>query len=154
MGAKGAQPKEFALMMFHSPQMPTNSSEEEKLKNTFFAQGGSILLAPLGEPTVHLVKDRGQSLRFKSQRYRAEIHVQLVTPFNSQPAQLDGSVELPLYQPHGKDSELFAKNISSQNAPDFSTPPRPEGISEHRRELAGSTRKQKATSRGPKDDDE
>ncbi len=103
---------ESGLLLFSSPQMPAQISDEEKLRGTFFGKGGSIGLSASTPPTPLNLVAEGKKVGFKVQSMRMELQASLSTPFNSEERQLSGKVEFALFYPDG----VAAKRLLSQLA--------------------------------------
>jgi hypothetical protein len=109
------RPETGALMLFTSPSSPVEQSDEEKLKSTYFAQAGTLVLAPEGKPKFIDVHAQGKRLTFRMQLVSMEIDTKLVTPFNAQEASLNGTVEFPIYWSEDRSGDLLAKQIASES---------------------------------------
>jgi hypothetical protein len=107
--------KEIALLLFSSPSAMKEQSDEDKLKGTFFAQGGTLALSPVGQPHVVELKSQGKVLLFKAQVFRVAFDAQLVTPFNAQENALKGTLEFPVYWPHGREAEKLTQRIARES---------------------------------------
>ena len=87
----------MALLLITSPSAPSEQSDEEKLKGTYFAQSGTITATTVGISTKMLIRSQGKSLSFRKQSLRLIIDAKLVTPFNTQETSLSGAIEIPIY---------------------------------------------------------
>lgn len=105
----------IALLLFSSPSTPNNQGDEEKLKGTYFAQKGEFVLGLKDKPKVVSVKSAGETLWFKLYRMKARLNLNLATPFNVQGATLSGTIEFPLYAPHGNTAEVFTRRIAGES---------------------------------------
>jgi hypothetical protein len=106
---------EGALILFSNPETPTDRADEEKLRGTYFANSGVLTLTPVGKPEVVDIRADNGHYKFKTQAMRMEFNSLLVTPFNVQPADMRGTLEIPIFWPHDKRSELFAKHIAEES---------------------------------------
>lgn len=130
----------MALLLFTSPSTPNEQSDEEKLKGTFFSQTGSVTLTPKGKASVVGVRYQGKNVNFKTQTMSLEFKASLVTPFNSQENGLTGTIDFPVYSPHGREATELAKKIAAESMGGMAPPEDPEGLSTHNRSVAGSTK--------------
>ncbi len=128
----------IGLLLFTSPQTPTEQSDEEKLKRTYFAQSGKFVATPKGKPELLSVRYQGKTLNFRKFTYSARIEAQLVTPFNSQENSLKGDIEFPVYTAKGKAAEGLIRKIAGESLGGLAPAPTNEAISTHRRDVAGS----------------
>jgi hypothetical protein len=112
---KDAKIDEGALILFSNPDSPVDQADEEKLRGTFFANSGVLTVTPLGKPEVVDIQADNGHYKFKTQTMRIELNSLLVTPFNIQPADLRGNLEIPIFWPHDKRSESFAKHIAEES---------------------------------------
>ena len=133
-----------ALILFSSPQSPRARNDEDRLKGSFFAQNGTIILTPVGKPQTVMAPHRGEQMAFKTQVFRLEFNSLLVTPFTNEGADLKGKLELPVFWPDGKESESLIKHLSFETL-GASTAPlvAPESVPHHNREVTGSSKKPK-----------
>jgi hypothetical protein len=135
--------EEKALVLFSSPKLGFDISEEEKLKDTYYGRAGTIAIHAQDSPTLVNVKGQSEPVSFKSQMYRIDFKVALSTPFNPVDGDLTGVMLLPVYWPAGKSAEKFTRQIASKNPTNLTPVQAPEGITSHKRELSGSTRRDK-----------
>ncbi len=121
--------KEMAFMLFSPPNTPSERTDEEKLKSTYFANEGLISLEPKGGIQVLEVKRNGERLKFSVRFMEAEVDGGLSTPFSAEPGRLRGKFKFPLYWP----SNLPARKLVQKMARDsleggsierFGNPPR------------------------------
>ncbi len=140
----------LGLLMISSPSMLREQADEQKLKGTFFGESGTVILTPLAKFRSIQTETSGNPLHFKTQTMRLEFNSQLGTPFSNEKAELQGKLEIPIYWPEGKPAELFAKKIATRSLAGMSAPPSepPTGITQHKHNLAGSTKKD-ANSKNP-----
>jgi len=140
----------LGLMLVTSPSTPREQVDEQKLKSTYFAQSGTIILTPLETFRPIQTDNAGTIIKFRTQTVRLEFNNELATPFSGEKAELQGKLEIPLYWPDGKPAELFAKKIANRSLAGMSAPPSqpPTGITRHNRNLAGSTKKDAAPTNG------
>lgn len=103
---------ESAFMLFTSPEMSAQLSDEEKLKGTFFAKGGNLILTAATTPRNIPVTVDGRKIPFKIQAMRMNVQATLTTPFNSEEHQLKGQVEFPLYWPEGAAGKRVAREMA------------------------------------------
>lgn len=133
-----------ALITFLSPLTPKDRSDEQKLKESFFSQNGTVSLTPLKKPESIDVKHQGSKLAFKSQRFKVEMNTVLSTPFNTEAADLGGNFELPVYWPDGKVSEMWVRRVASQSLSGLMSPASAPTVNlPANRGLTGSTQNQK-----------
>lgn len=144
---KDASLKELGLLLFTSPSTPSEQGDEDKLKGTYFAQSGTIALTPLGSAEKLEVRSQGRIVGFKSQTVRLEIDALLATPFTTQETTLKGSIELPLYWPVGKEAKAMTRRIAADSLGTAPALPGPEGLTTHKREIAGSNKKDASSAR-------
>jgi hypothetical protein len=103
---------ESGYLLFASPEMLSAGSDEEKLKNTFFAREGSLSLVATALPRSLLVLAGGRKIAFKIQPMRMDIEAILATPFNTEEPRLVGKVEYPLYYPDGASARAYLRQIA------------------------------------------
>lgn len=103
---------ESGFLLFTSPQMQAQISDEEKLRGSFFAKGGAVTLSASTTAKPIPVVVEGRRVSFKIQAMRLDLQADLGTPFNSEEHHVRGKVEFPLYYPDG----AAAKNILRQLA--------------------------------------
>lgn len=115
--------KNVGLLLFTSPQTPTDQTDEQKLKGTYLAESGNLTFNRSGREKIIQVKHEGETLRFKLQPIELEFNAKLVTPFNVNPAQLTGTVELPLYAPLGKEAEKLMMRLATESMGSLAPPP-------------------------------
>jgi len=139
---KRTVPEGLAVLLFTPPTASINRSDEDKLRDSYFAQSGVITVTPVGSPElVDTDADKGR-LTFKAQTFRLDFNVMMATPFNTQLLDLRGQVDAPLYWPAGKTSEQFIANVAKDSLKSSPLPVQmPEGILHHKRDVAGSTKK-------------
>ncbi|MBY0370402.1 hypothetical protein K2X33_06930 [bacterium] len=106
-------PGEYALWLFTSPDLSSQISEEEKLKNTFFGKEGTAILSTTSEPKTIHVAVRGSKLAFKMQSMRLEVSGKLNTPFVGDTRELKGTIEFPLYWPESDAARKMALNFAN-----------------------------------------
>lgn len=104
-----------ALLLFSSPSSKLNQSDEEKLKETLFAQTGTITLTPLRTPAAFIVKDQNKKFPFLRQPFRTEFAAELSTPFSKSVRKLTGTVDFYYYWPNGKEAVAFANQIAADS---------------------------------------
>jgi hypothetical protein len=103
---------ESAFMLFASPDMGAQLSDEEKLKGTFFAKGGNLILTAANAPKTIPVAVDGRKIPFKIQAMRMNVQAVLTTPFNSEEQSVKGQVEFPLYWPEGAAGKRVAREMA------------------------------------------
>lgn len=103
---------ESGFLLFSSPQMASQISDEEKLKGTFFAKSGSLVLSSPVPPRSLKVPLDGRKIPFKMQAMRMEVQAVMTTPFSSEEHQLRGRVEFPLYWPEGSEGKRLARAMA------------------------------------------
>ncbi len=140
----------LGLMMMTSPSAPREQADEQRLKSTYFAQSGSVIVTPLFDPREVKTENGSSTLQFKTQTMRLEFNSELSTPFSNEKAELQGKLEIPIYWPDSKSAELFTKKIAARSLAGMTAPPPPPptGITQHPRSLAGSTKKDTTSSDG------
>lgn len=148
-GVAQAPLAESGLFLFTSPEMQVQMSDEDKLKGTFFAKGGSVTLTASGSPRSIQVTAEGKKVPFKMQSMRLELLANLVTPFNSAENSLQGRVEFPMYWPDGPAGKRLAKQLAgnSFNAKNAITVP--DDIGTKRRNMTDAPGKSKSSKRKP-----
>lgn len=104
-----------ALLLFTSPNSPADQRDEEKLQKTFFGREGSVRLTPMGTPVVVIIKGDSGKANFKKQLMKVEFQGKLRTPFTDSDRALNGTLQLPVYWPSGKDAEDLARKMSAQS---------------------------------------
>jgi len=117
----------IAFMLFTSPSTSNDRSDEEKLKGTLFAQGGSLTFTPKSEFVMKERPYQRGKMQFKVMLVEVKFDAELATPFNTQKGSLKGSVQLPLYVPYGKAAEEIARQLASSSlsgAPEPASKPR------------------------------
>ncbi len=115
LDAKSKPPSNVAVLLFSPPSSLTESSEEDKLKNTFFAQSGNVILTPKGKSKTLTVNQQGTKLKFDVRSVLLEVDAKLGTPFNAEDAFLKGNVEVPFYAPAGATAESFLREIANDS---------------------------------------
>jgi len=138
-GAPNQDPA-IALLLFTSPQTPTEQSDEEKLKGTFFAQSGKLIITPAGKSDTLSVRYQGKMLNFKKQNFTVKLDAALVTPFNSSENSLKGEITFPIYTAKGKAAEALIRKIAGDSLGGMPSAPTQDGISTHNRDVAGSSK--------------
>jgi len=122
------------LLLFSSPSLKTSQSDEDKLRNTYFAQSGVITVTPLKIPEPVDVKAEGKRLKFRRQLMKLEFNATLVTPFSTIQNDLKGFAEFLVYWPSGKSAKTFAKRIATESLASSTTtipepsPDKPRGL--------------------------
>jgi hypothetical protein len=111
-GIADAPLPESGFLLFTSPGMQAQLSDEEKLKGTFFAREGALTLTATADPKPLSVAVEGRKIPFKMQAMRMEVQATLSTPFNSEEHQLRGTVEFPLYWPEGAVGKRIAREMA------------------------------------------
>ena len=106
---------EMALMMFMAPEAMAQTSDEEKLRSTYFADTGSLSLEPQGEAKAVQVPTENGKLDFMMRMMKMRIETTLITPFNAQENVLDGEITVPLYWPKSKEAEHFMDSIAHES---------------------------------------
>jgi len=104
-----------ALLLFTSPNTSADQRDEEKLQKTFFGREGSIRLTPVGPTAIVSIKGDTGKANFKKQTMKAEFQGKLKTPFTDSERTLKGTIQFPIYWPHGKDAEEMARKMSAQS---------------------------------------
>lgn len=117
--------QDVALLLFSSPSTKLNQSDEEKLKETLFASGGSISITPQRLPTTYLVRDQTRKLTFLRQAFLTEFAAELSTPFSKTVRKLTGAIEFYYYWPKGKEATDFANKIAGESLGAMGAPPAP-----------------------------
>ena len=115
--------------------MQAQLSDEEKLKGTFFAREGALILSASSTPKGFSVPLDGRKIPFKMQPMRMEIHATLTTPFNSEEHRLQGKVEFPLYWPEGSTGKRVAREMAETAFSAKSRIEIPEEFSASRRQV-------------------
>ncbi len=132
---------EMGFLLMTGPTTPNDRSDEEKLKNTYFALSGSLTVTPRGKSRLMEVKSQGKRLNFKMRIMRVVFDAALVTPFNASPATLKGTIDFPVYQASGKEAETLTQRIATESLETTASLAGPEGLTIHNRDVAGSTKK-------------
>jgi len=134
--------KNTALFLFTSPKTPNEQTDEDKLKSTFFAPTGTVVVTPQGKFAMVRIRSQGRKYNFAVQVMRMEFSATLSTPFNPQENTLRGSIEVPIYAPYGKGAKLLTEKIAQDVLGNRVGPlPSSEGLNTHNRDVAGSTKK-------------
>jgi hypothetical protein len=115
VGVQRQPGQEFGLVLFTTPRASAERSDEEKLRETFFARGGQVRLKSNGAAKGLDVDAGGKKVSFKVQAMKLEIEAELATPFNAQKNQLQGSVEIPVYWPDSPAALNWMKKIAFQS---------------------------------------
>jgi hypothetical protein len=138
---------ESAFMLFTSPQMGAQLSDEEKLKGSFFAKDGNLILTAASTPKAIPVTVDGRKVPFKLQAMRMNVQAILTTPFNSEEHLLKGQVEFPLYWPDGAAGRRVAREMAEASFGGKSSIEVPDEFTASRRQVTAepgkSTRKRK-----------
>lgn len=120
-----------AMLMFSPPTTSADQDDEQRLKSTFFAQSGKIIVTPLGSPQVVSIQGESETFSFKTQKMRFEFRCDMANPFNPTKSSLAGSTEISIYWPNGPKAAAFVARISSktigsmlQNPRDVTTDPK------------------------------
>lgn len=103
---------ESGYLLFASPELLSAGSDEEKLKNTFFAREGSLSLVATASPRPLVVLAEGRKIAFKIQPMRMDIEATLATPFNTEEPRLVGKVEYPLYYPDSASARKYLSRLA------------------------------------------
>ncbi len=148
-GSTEAPLPESGLFLFTSPEMQVQMADEEKLKGTFFAKGGSVTLTASGSPRSIQVTAEGKKIPFKMQSMRMEILANLVTPFNSAENSIHGRVEFPMYWPEGPTGKKLAKQLAGNSFNAKNAIAVPDDLGSKRRNLTRTPTKSKASKRKP-----
>lgn len=107
--------KSMSLILFTLPNTPNELSDEQKLRSTFFAQSGFFELQVKGKPKIVDVQAQGKPLRFKMLPLEMNVNLALGTPFSAQQATLKGTIQIPLYTPHGQPAIEFTQRIAGES---------------------------------------
>lgn len=103
---------ESGYLLFASPELLAAASDEEKLKNTFFAREGSLSLIATALPRPLTISADGRKIAFKIQPMRMDIEAVLATPFNTEEPRLVGKVEFPLYYPDSAGARSYLRRLA------------------------------------------
>jgi hypothetical protein len=142
--------EEKALMLFGSPKTPADTSDEDRLRGTLFGFGGTVSINPVGKAADVELKGQGENVKFKMQVYHVELKTILQTPFKPGEGQLSGTMDIPIFWPHGAAAEKYAAKMASKSLTSVTTAVTiPEGITTHKRQLSGSTKKNKGEAPPP-----
>jgi hypothetical protein len=102
-------------LIFSSPRMPAQVSDEEKLRKTFFAKRGSVSLSASTATKPLSVAINGKNVTFRVQGMRLEVQADLSTPFNNEERQLNGKFEFPLYYPEGQGAKKLIRQLAESS---------------------------------------
>ncbi len=114
-GRENKDLSDIGFLLFTSPSTPNERSDEEKLKGTYFANKGTVSLTPVGDWKVMEVRASGKRMNFKLRMMKVDFEATLVTPFATQAATLNGSIEIPVYAAASKDAEKLTNKIASDS---------------------------------------
>ncbi len=107
--------KEMAFLLFTPPTTPAERTDEDKLKTTFFANGGKIALTPYGGTQSLDAKRNGDRLKFNVRFYEAEIDGDLVTPFHTEPGKIQAKFKFPLYWPANEAARRLVQRMAQDS---------------------------------------
>ena len=107
--------KHLGLVLFSSPSTPNDLGDEYKLKNTFFAQSGTLTLSRESKPKSIDVRAQGQTMQFKLLLMKVEVDLVMGTPFSAESSSLTGTLEFPVYSPHGAPAIAFTERIAGES---------------------------------------
>ncbi len=128
---------ETGYFLFASPEMQNQVTDEEKLKNTFFAKAGSMILSASSPPQSLQVTADGRKLPFKMQAMRLELQASLATPFSNEENRISGRVEFPLYWADSAQGRLLLKKLAETSFQTQTSIKIPDEITPSRRQISG-----------------
>lgn len=96
---------------FRSPTTPATTTDEDRLKGTFFASQGGAKLSPKGIALNVVAAFTDRRLRFSKRRIELEIDSKMATPFNPEAASLKGSLAFTVFSPGGDDTRAVLKEL-------------------------------------------
>jgi hypothetical protein len=103
-----------AMLMFSPPGNAADQNDEERLKSTFFAKSGNIIMTPLGSLQEVSIQGDSDTYPFKTQKMRLEIRCEMMNPFNPAKSSLAGAVEIFVFWPDGPKAIAFIERVSSK----------------------------------------
>ncbi|MCB0416943.1 MAG: hypothetical protein H6617_07550 [Bdellovibrionaceae bacterium] len=121
----GSVVKTGAVMLLSSPSSMQEQSDEEKLRGSYFAKGGKLIVTPMGALKVLSTGSGKEKLKFNAQAFEFQFEASMMTPFNNQvKGGLDGKINIPLYWPANKAARELLTDLAVQSLDD--TGPLPE----------------------------
>jgi hypothetical protein len=115
-----------ALLLFSSPSLKADATDELKLRESHFATGGILIVSPVGEKSSVLLKSAGQSVQYWKQKMSFDFAGRLATPFGNEVRDLSGKIEIPVYWPKSKGAEELAKRLAEQSLNPYGHPGLPQ----------------------------
>lgn len=134
---------ESGFLLFTSPEMQAQQSDEEKLKGTFFARSGSVTINSTAPSRAIQVTAEGKKIPFKMQAMRMDIHAALGTPFNSEEHVLQGQIEFPLYWPQGQTGKNLARRLAENSFNTRTSIQLPDEMAPAQRQVTGKPSRKK-----------
>lgn len=104
-----------AVMLFTSPSSKPGVTDEEKLKETLFADGGSLIVTPQGGRTVSVVKSKTGKVSFIRQIMKIDWAANLATPFSTTKRSVVGSTQFAFFWPKDKAGEKLMNGIAAES---------------------------------------
>jgi len=121
-----------------------STPNEQRLKGTYLSQSGGLTVTPVGKTASERITTPLGVASFNRQNMRLEFEAKLLSPFNTLEVPLEGNVTASVLWPKDANSNRILKELSA-NSPSLSFQlNEPTGLQEHKRELAGSTKTEKA----------
>ncbi len=107
--------KDAGLLLFTSAKFPLEQNDQDKLKGTYIAKSGDVVLRAENKPDKVELPFGEKSLTFNRQTIRLDISGELVTPFNPQDMRITGRVEFPVYWPVSPLAEKLVMDTAAEN---------------------------------------
>lgn len=104
-----------AILLFTSPNLKTGATDEEKLKETLFAESGSILVTPVGLKTTVVLKSKTGKYTFFKRNMKLDWAANLATPFSTAKRSLIGTTEFAFFWPKDNEAGKLATKIASES---------------------------------------
>ena len=91
------------------------SPDEEKLKETVFAEAGKLTVRPQGDRRIVEYLTKREKYKFYSQEMKMEWSVELTTPFSTVKRTLAGSTQFPVVWPKDVAAKNLTRRIASES---------------------------------------
>ncbi|MEZ4751220.1 MAG: hypothetical protein R3B54_11550 [Bdellovibrionota bacterium] len=127
--------KTGAVMLLSSPSSMQEQSDEDKLRGSYFAKSGKLIVTPMGALKVLSTGSGKDKLKFNAQPFEFQFEASMMTPFNNQvKGGLDGKINIPLYWPANRAARALLTDLAAQSLDDTGAlPERPPASVPRRR---------------------
>lgn len=109
------RPVNYSFLLFTPPSTPNSRTDEDKLRTTFLAETGRLVVNEKGGEKIVDVNFDGAQLKFQMHLAVMSLSAELGSPFNPAKSTFTGDIQFPIYSPHNGAAQAFIRRVAAES---------------------------------------